>query len=227
MTKEEKRPGFIIYYETLDSLEEYTDEEAGSFLRAAAMYTRYGALPDFSDRGLRGLWKRTKNDLDRDDAAYQKKCQFNRYNAYVSAEKRRYRQNNPGMGDAKEGRDYLCREDWIEQIDEANASERIQSQANASESEPTSTPTATSTELQRQQQSQQSSNSNHSLNRGSKHSPKGDMGETVTTDDAAMLQAQFVKAIANNNLTKAGAISNQLFGMGYNIDKNTGELSRR
>ncbi len=95
MAERKERPGVMLYYETFDSLEEYTDEETGQFLRAACEYARFGLLPEFTDRGLRSLWKRTMHDLDRDEAKYQATCQQNRYNAYVSAEKRKVRRDHP------------------------------------------------------------------------------------------------------------------------------------
>lgn len=227
MAERKERPGVLLYYETFDSLEEYTDEETGQFLRAACDYARFGLLPEFTDRGLRSLWKRTMHDLDRDEAKYQATCQQNRYNAYVSAIKRRFRIDHPGMGDPKEGKDYFTFEDWVSQIDEATASDRIQSQATVTETEPTRTPERTPTA------SPAPATSSARPEFGNTAKPKSEdtagagercRGEAASAED---LQVAWKAAKTAGDYDEAYNISNALFRMGYNLDHITGELSKR
>lgn len=219
MAERKERPGVLLYYETFDSLEEYTDEETGQFLRAACDYARFGLLPEFTDRGLRSLWKRTMHDLDRDEAKYQATCQQNRYNAYVSAIKRRFRIDHPGMGDPKEGKDYFIFEDWVSQIDEATASDSIQSQATVTETEPTRTAKRAPTASPAPAASPAKPKSEDTAGAGERC-----RGEAASAED---LQVAWKAAKTAGDYNEACNISNALFRMGYNLDRITGELSKR
>ena len=53
------------------------------------------------------------------------------------------------------------------------------------------------------------------------------MGGGDEQPDVNILQAQFVKALAEGNRPRAGEISNMLYRLGYDIDKESGKLSRR
>ncbi len=200
------RPGFIIYFETMDSLEEYTNEETGSFLRAASEYSRYGSVPDFEDRGLRSLWKRTMNDLNRDNERYQKVVLDNAYKGYVSAEKRKYREGHP-MGEAIEGRDYLSKEEWLQ--------ERQQRLTAVDSGQPTTTSSSTSTPAP---------SSMSAINASTSGSGKGVEGETLS---AAELRKAWQTAMTNKDMKAALDAENRLFYIGYVLDKGTGEITRR
>ena len=220
MAESEKKQGFIVFYDTMDALEEYTEAEVGSFIRAMEQFARYGVVPDFEDRGFRVLWKYVQQSLERGEAAYQKKCQQNRYNAYVSAEKRKYRRDHPGLGEAKEGKDYLAFEEWAEQIDEATASECKRPQATATEAELTETGEGAKTGAGAEAKTETAFLNNNSF--GSVNA-KGDTGGT----SPAALQAAWKDAKKAGENTKAFEIVNALFRLGYNIDFATGELSKR
>ena len=220
MAESEKKQGFIVFYDTMDALEEYTEAEVGSFIRAMEQFARYGVVPDFDDRGLRVLWKYAQQSLERSEAAYQKKCQQNRYNCYVSAEKRKYRRDHPGLGEAKEGKDYLAFEDWAKLIDAATASECKRPQATETEAKLTETGEGTKTGAGAEEEKETGF-----LNKYSFWSvnTKGDTGETSPVS----LQAVWRDAKEAGDNTKALEIVNALFRLGYNIDYTTGELSKR
>ena len=40
MGESEKKQGFIVFYDTMDALEEYTEAEVGSFIRAMEQFAR-------------------------------------------------------------------------------------------------------------------------------------------------------------------------------------------
>ena len=130
---EDRRPGFIVYYDIMDSLEEYPQNDVGMFLQAMGDYSRYGIEPEFEDRGLRGLWRIAKSTIDRDIETYSDKCTKNSYNGYISAKKRAFLKTNPGE-EAIEGRDYLSFEDWLEkQRPSTDVNDRRQSSTNVNQ----------------------------------------------------------------------------------------------
>lgn len=205
----EQRPGFMLYYETLDALDEYTEAETGIFVRAAGNYARTGAVPEFEDRGLRGLWRLVQPKLDRDDSSYSDRCRKNRYNSYVSAEKRAYRKKFPGKSDPVEGVDYLDFDSWVTQIDEPTASDRLRSLPNEGQQEPEQQPNPTTTEPQ------QNNNWNPNLNTNQ----KGEPGKTT----ADLLDA-WHEAKKNGDNQTAWVLDMELNKRGVKIDPMTGEV---
>jgi len=211
----EERPGFMLYYETLEALDEYTAAETGIFVRAAGNYARTGALPDFEDRGLRGLWRLVQPKLDRDDSSYSEKCRKNRYNSYVSAEKRAYRKRFPGKADPVEGTDFLDYDSWVAQIDEPTASDRLRPQPKGSqqEQEPEQQPNPTTTQPQHNKNGNQ--NNNESTNQ------KGEPGGDRTTQE---LYLAWIEAMKNGDKPKAARLDTELLRRGIRIDPLTGEV---
>ena len=129
---EVNRPGFMVYFETLDALDEYTDAEKGQFVTAMRDYAKDSVIPSFEDRGLRSLWKITQQALDKDRIHYADRCQKNRYNAYTGAIRKKFEKNPANVGKVfTEGIHYLSFADWIEQIDSPPSSflgsDRVQS----------------------------------------------------------------------------------------------------
>lgn len=207
----EQRPGFMLYYETLDALDEYTEAETGIFVRAAGNYARTGAVPEFEDRGLRGLWRLVQPKLDRDDSSYSDRCRKNRYNSYVSAEKRAYRKKFPGKSDPVEGVDYLDFDSWVTQIDEPIASERLRALPSESQQEPEPQPSRTTTEPQ--------PNNNWNLNVNENTNQKGEPGKTT----ADLLDA-WHEAKKNGDNQTAWVLDMELNKRGVKIDPMTGEV---
>ena len=85
-----EKPGFYIWFNTVDSMQEFTFEEKGMIYSAAEEYARYGVLPEFNDRLLRSVWTRLKADLDSDDAKYKKVQKDNQIKGWKSDFKRNY-----------------------------------------------------------------------------------------------------------------------------------------
>lgn len=218
MMAREERPGFMLYYETLDALDEYSAAETGVFVRAAGNYARTGALPEFEDRGLRGLWRLVQPKLDRDDSSYSEKCRKNRYNAYVSAEKRAYRKRFPGKPDPVEGVDFLDFESWVTRIDEPNASDRFRPEPNASELKPTTTTTTTGTTTEQEPQHNHNGNQNRNGNQ---------RGEPGRVRPVRIVFEEWCAAMKAGDKKTASELSAELSRMGYIADPITNELRKR
>lgn len=219
---ENQRPGFLVYYETLDALSEYTEAEVGLFVRAMGEYARYGVMPEFADRGMRGLWRVVQPVLARDDASYQERCRKNRYNSYLSAVKRRYQKEHPGKGEPVEGRDFLSYEDWISQIDQANGSERKRTLSTASQNNQNQNQNENQNENENQNITQQNENENNNKNGNS----KGEPGETQRRTSIELYE-EWAGAIKAGDLKKASELSNQLSCIGYITDPKTLEWKKR
>lgn len=72
------RKSFIIHFDSLDVLDELTDEQAGQLFRGMASYQKTG------DCGLSGMMKAIfipfKNQFDRDNEKYESICERNKIN---------------------------------------------------------------------------------------------------------------------------------------------------
>lgn len=77
-----QRPGTMIYFDLWDDLKDYTDEESGQILKAILGYGLNGEAPDFTDRGMKTLWRKLQSAIDRDAVAYDEKVMQRRYAAY-------------------------------------------------------------------------------------------------------------------------------------------------
>ena len=75
------RPGIMIYFDLLPQLDLFSNEEIGQLFKAMLNYSCYGEIPAFQDRAMKTLWNSVKDKLDRDKAAYTRKCTQNRDNA--------------------------------------------------------------------------------------------------------------------------------------------------
>lgn len=88
MVKE--KPGFYIWFKTVDQMAELTNEEKGIMYTAIEEYARYGVVPVFDDRLLRSIWAGVRVDLDTDDAKYKKNQLDNQIKGWKSDFKRNY-----------------------------------------------------------------------------------------------------------------------------------------
>lgn len=102
-----KRPGIMVYFDMLDALDEYEDDERGKLFSAMLRYGMYGELPEFEDRGMRTLWKNVQPRIDADGVRYEQSCRNKSYSVYVREAKKR-------------GEEPLSREAWGEQQDETS-----------------------------------------------------------------------------------------------------------
>lgn len=69
-----------MYHEHMDTIERLTDEEAGRLIKALFRYSTDGIVPSFDDRFMDLAFSMFKAAIDRDSAAYERKCERNRNN---------------------------------------------------------------------------------------------------------------------------------------------------
>ena len=74
----EKR-SMIVYYEILEQLEDFTDEQVGKMFRAMVEYDKNGVEPNFSGE-MKVAFKFIKLSIDKNKEEYTKKCDKNREN---------------------------------------------------------------------------------------------------------------------------------------------------
>lgn len=68
-----------LYASYLESLAPFSDAEIGRMVRAMLAYSTTGKEPQF-DGNERFMWPTLKAQIDRDEAAYQERCEKNRAN---------------------------------------------------------------------------------------------------------------------------------------------------
>lgn len=84
------RQGIIVYFDLLDSLADYSSEEAGELLLAMLRYGTTGEVPAFEDRGMKTLWRSVQQKIDRDLVKYQETVEKRRYAAFCREYKREH-----------------------------------------------------------------------------------------------------------------------------------------
>ena len=92
MVKE--KPGFYIWFKTVDVMAELTFEEKGMLYSAMAEYARDGVVPTFNDRLLRSIWTQLQYDLNADHDRYEKTKRDNQIKGWTSDFKRNYAPKN-------------------------------------------------------------------------------------------------------------------------------------
>ena len=81
-----ERSGIMIYFDILPQLDMFSNDEAGQIFKAMLNYAHYGEVPEFQDRAMKTLWISLKDKLDRDNKAFQDRCEQNRRNALKRAQ---------------------------------------------------------------------------------------------------------------------------------------------
>lgn len=81
------KKGVVMYYDILEQLEDFTDEQFGKITRAIIKYDQTGETTDFDDPTLKVAFKILKPTLDRNKQEYQEKCEKNRQNVLKRWEK--------------------------------------------------------------------------------------------------------------------------------------------
>lgn len=101
-----ERPGFVVYFDLLDQIQDLSDAERGQLLTGMLEYGKYGVLPEF--KGMLAMaWRFLRPKMDRDAEAYAKTIEGKRYATYCRECK-------------KNGIQELSREDWRVSIDDQN-----------------------------------------------------------------------------------------------------------
>ena len=85
-----ERPGIMVYFDLLDTLKDYSTEEAGQLFLAMLEYGTTGAIPEFEDRGMRTIWRSVQQKLDRDDEHYQETVEARQYAVFCREFKRKH-----------------------------------------------------------------------------------------------------------------------------------------
>ena len=68
-----------LYISYLESLAPFSDDEIGRIVKAMLTYAETGEVPQF-DGNERFIWPTLKAQIDRDETAYQERCEKNRAN---------------------------------------------------------------------------------------------------------------------------------------------------
>lgn len=118
-----RRPGTMIYFDLLNDLEDYTDEEVGKIFRATLNYGLNGEIPVFTDRGMKALWRNIQKAVDVDAHKYGEKVIQRKYAAYCKKAK-------------ASGEEPMLYDDWLnEQATEDNESQRVDNEIERDSSE--------------------------------------------------------------------------------------------
>ena len=74
------KKGVIMFYDLLEQLEDFTDEQFGIITRAIIKYDRDNVVPEFTDASVKIAFKIIKPILDKNKQEYESKCEKNREN---------------------------------------------------------------------------------------------------------------------------------------------------
>ena len=72
------KKGVVMYYDILEQLEDFTDEQFGKITRAIINYDKTGEIPEFDDSSLKVAFKILKPTLDRNKQEYEAICEKRR-----------------------------------------------------------------------------------------------------------------------------------------------------
>jgi len=90
-----ERPGIMVYFDLLDTLRDYTTTEAGELFIAMLEYGTTGAIPDFTDRGMKTVWRGLQQKIDRDNLKYQATIEARQYATYCREYRKKYNGADP------------------------------------------------------------------------------------------------------------------------------------
>lgn len=82
MSKQTTKPGMMLFFETIEPIEQMTREQQGELFMACYHFAKDGILPTFSSPELEPIWHYFRNELVRGDAGYYKTCIKRGYAAY-------------------------------------------------------------------------------------------------------------------------------------------------
>lgn len=74
------KKGVVMYYDILEQLEDFSDEQFGKITRAIIKYDMTGEIPKFNDTAIKIAFKCVKPTLDRNKKEYEDMCEKNRQN---------------------------------------------------------------------------------------------------------------------------------------------------
>lgn len=77
---EKSKNGIVLYYDILEQLKDFSNEEFGCFVRAIIDYDRNGTLPNEFDDKMKVAFNFVRRQLDENKNKYIEKCNKNRQN---------------------------------------------------------------------------------------------------------------------------------------------------
>ncbi len=201
MTERKQRPGVVLYFDTLcPALARLTHEQAGALLRGIVDYAQTGAIPELD--AMSGLaFDLLRPSIDRDGERYFEQIEQRRYAVYCREAKKR-------------GADPISFESWQRMISDDIG--RYPTTTPASSSNPSPYPYPSS------KAETNTSPAAAAEGKGGAEGCKGDGSENPSA-----LHTQFLDAIHAGDNTKAFTLSNQRYKLGYDVDKATGQMTRR
>lgn len=100
--KEREMPGVMLYMNRLEMLDALPGSSVKTLVLGILDYAATGREPELRRSAERVAWATLRKDVDRDRAAYAKKCEDNQYHTFLrEAQKRMPRSDCPS------------REDWL------------------------------------------------------------------------------------------------------------------
>lgn len=197
------RPGVMLYFDTLcPALARLTNEQRGELLQGIVDYAQTGAIPELD--GMTGMaFDLLRPGIDRDGEKYEYKRMHGQYMAYCRAAKER-------------GETPITEEVFIRQLIDTDSYYQLPTTNPSPYPYPTteSNPSPTSKAYPSPTAAREG--------KGETEGCKGDEGENPDT-----LRALWFDAINSGDNAKAFALSNQLYKLGYDVDKTTGQMTRR
>lgn len=95
------KKGVVLYYDILEQLEDFSDEQFGKIARAIIKYDKTGEISEFDDFSIKVAFKMFKPILDRNNQEYEDKCEKNRQNILKRWEKKNTNEYNRISGNTK------------------------------------------------------------------------------------------------------------------------------
>ena len=113
-----ERPGIMVYFDLLETLKDYSTEEAGQLFLAMLEYGATGAIPEFDDRGMRTVWRSVQQKIDRDDEHYQETVEGRRYATFCREFKKKHGENSnpPSFEEWKKQNQMISNDDFDIQL---------------------------------------------------------------------------------------------------------------
>ena len=117
MQRMAKKPGVMLYFDSLRFVPDLTLEDCGRLFRAILAYSEFGEVPEFTGE-LRIAWVTVKPKIDHDAEQYERKSRNNAYSTYCRETK-------------KQGKEPVDKETFISHYEfESNDIERYRTTSN-------------------------------------------------------------------------------------------------
>lgn len=205
MNERKQRPGVMLYFDTLcPALARLNNEQRGELLQGIVEYAQTGAIPELD--GMTGMaFDMLRPGIDRDGEKYEYKRMHGQYMAYCRAANER-------------GETRISEEEFIKQLIATDSYYQLPNTTPSPYPSPYSYPSITPSPTAAAYPYPAAD----APGKGEAEGCKGDERENPSD-----LQALFIEAIKAGDNTKALTLSNQLYKLGYDVDKATGQMTRR